>query len=366
MPRILDRLDVAVGLTPESIDHHIDYLQRRPSPPKLIDEEGNYNAGWFDRFDGEINLASSGATDLAFQTWIHFGLETKGHFIVFNMANFSKADNVAVLVCDKQTGRFEHASLTRLFPRIGVTLSSDFLAYRDEATGSAVTISPDHGEFRFSVHAHQLHIVGLARQAIAPPWTQVTRFQRHRGSLQRYGMFEIVHATLAMNDEILAIPPGTLGAYDHTVGHQRGLQAWNWLATIGVATCEQTGQTAPLGLQVTRDRAMARPVVDARKHIVWLDGQVLKIPAAEFHYAHVSAGSGETGPWTIRSPTREARWLDLVFEPKFHRQERRDGIFVKADFHQYYGTIHGRVHIDGRTWHIADWFGVTEESLLEF
>ena len=40
-------------------------------------------------------------------------------------------------------------------------------------------------------------------------------------------------------------------------------------------------------------------------------------------------------------------------------------VLVDADFNQYYGHLNGRIHLDGRTWQVQDYFAVCEDSLLE-
>ena len=57
--------------------------------------------------------------------------------------------------------------------------------------------------------------------------------------------------------------------------------------------------------------------------------------------------------------------MDLAFQPRFHRRERRYLWLVNTDFNQYYGALSGTVHIDGESWRLDEVFAVTEESLLE-
>ena len=164
---------------------------------------------------------------------------------------------------------------------------------------------------------------------------------------------------------MISIPAGTLGTFDHTVGHQRGLQSWNWVAATGRATCEEDGSTSILGLQVAKDRSDARPVVRSQKYVVWVNDTLYKVPSARFEYAYQNEAEKKTGPWRIYSEHQDGRWLDLHFEPLFHRRERKNVVLVDADFNQFYGSLNGRVHLDGRTWRIEDYFAVCEESQLE-
>ena len=366
MPRIIDALDAAVGRTPAYLDDDVDYLKLQPAPPALIGSSQRYVAGWFEHFDGVFNFEDTQALRLALQCWVHLSIDTPERFIVLNVADLGKAGQTAILVADKSTGDFTHAASTRMFGRNEVTLTEDYRRFTDPATGSFVVMDESHDRWTFSVHAGEVHLTGTARRIGGPPFTQVTRFQRMRGSLQRYGNIVIEQALLTLGGEVHVIPPGTLGTFDHTVGHQRGLQNWNWVAAVGMATCVETGERSILGIQVAQDRSQARPMVRSYKHVVWLDDQLFKIPSAGFAYDYTDAEAKETGEWRIASDEQTgSRWLDLRFVPRFHRRERKSVVLVNADFNQYYGTLSGRIHVDGRTWRVDDMFAVTEESSLE-
>ena len=344
------------------------YTALKPGPDTLIGADERYRAGWFERFDGDFNFQDTRALPISFQGWVHLSLDTPEHFIVLNLADLGKAGQTALLVADKQSRAFRHAAETRMFGRNQVVLSDSYRRFQDGATHSMVATDASHQHWRFSVHAEDVHLVGTATRVGGPPLTQVTRFQRMRGSLQRFGNLAIEHAVLSIGDRVIPIPSGTLGTFDHTVGHQRGLQNWNWLAAVGMARCHETGEESLLGVQVAKDRPLARPVVQSQKYAVWVNDQLFKIPSAHFSYGYTDAEAKETGPWRIHSTeegTDPARWLDLHFQPHFHRRERRSVVLVDADFNQYYGDLSGRVRAGGKTWIVEDFFAVCEESLLE-
>ncbi len=366
MPRIIDTLDAAVGRTPTDLDDDVDYLTLQPAPPALFGPDERYVAGWFEHFSGAFNFQDTHALQLALQAWVHLSINTPERFIVLNLADLGKAGQTAILIANKSTGDFTHAASTKMFGRNEVTLRDDFRHFVDRATGSFVATDATHDRWNFSVHVGEVHLMGTARRVGGPAFTQVTRFQRMRGSLQRYGNLIIERAMLSLDDTVIQIRPGTLGTFDHTVGHQRGLQNWNWVAAVGMSTCVETGERSILGVQVAVDRSRARPIVRSMKHAVWVDGRLQKVPTARFEYDYTNAAAKETGPWTIRSDDRSGcRWLNLHFEPRFHRRERKSVVLVDADFNQYYGILSGEVHIDGRTWLVENVFCVTEESTLE-
>ena len=365
MPRILDTLDAAAGRTPSELDLGIDYLEQVDSPERLISAEGTYNAGWFKSWQGEVNWEASSAFQMAFHRFFHLTLDTGRHFIVWNIADFHRAGNTAILVVDQSTGRFEQESITGLFGRNQVHVSSDQRLFRDAQNHSFIRVDPDDRQITFSVHAGGLHLVGVAEQALGPPLVQCTRFHRGRGSLQWYGNLRLLHGTLSIDGEVFPLPPGCLGTYDRTAGHQRGLQNWNWIASVGRARCREDGRECDLGLQVHQDRAGARPRVLSKKHAVWVDGRLHKVPTATFAYDLLDEQSRKTGPWRITSEEGQAEWLDLTLTPRFQRREHRARVLLNVDFNQYYGAISGRLRVGGRTLYFDDMFAVAEESLLE-
>ena len=364
MPRLIDMLDAAVGRSPAMVDHAVDYLRRVPGPERLVGPEGTYNAGWFEDFQGEFNFDDSSAFDMAMHRWFHVTLDTPQHFIVWNLADFSRAGNVALLVADKQTGAFEHASLTRLFNMNKVEVDPSRRHFTDPETHSFTAVDPQEERFSFSIHADHLHLSGVAERVLGPAMVQCTRFHRGRGSLQWYGCPRLLHGTLTLGERVIQLPPGCYGTYDRTMGHQRGLQGWNWIACVGMAT-GPGGERVPLGVQVARDiPGRAVPVVLAKKYIVWVDGQVHKVPEALFEYS--SDQDKESGPWRVHSGgVIGGQGLDLHFTPTFHRREQKSAGLMDADFNQYYGQVHGQVTVGGRTWTLEPTFAVTEDSRLE-
>jgi len=369
MPRLIDKLDAAAGRVPELLDDGADYQTLRPSPARLVRADGTYDAGWYERFDGALNFDDSSSFGLALQRWFHLSLNAGDYFIVCNLADLTKAANVAVLVVDKRDGRFTNRSLTRVLPTQNLDISDDLCGWRDAETGSFLNVSPDLARFDFSIRAAELHVAGAARHILGPPMVQVTRFQRGRGSLQWYGNIEIEHGIVTVDGKVHALPPGTMGLYDRTAGHQRGISAWNWIAASGIAEEEGSGRTLRMGLQVARDRTLARPRVVSHKNLVWFDGQLHKLPTPSFDYEVLSEETRDTGPWRITNDdavegSASGGW-ELTFTPSHHRRDEQHFWLVDGDFNQHYGALSGVVAVGDRRFIIRDWFAVCEESLLE-
>lgn len=362
MPRIIDKIDAAIGRTPERLDLDVDYLTCRPSPPALIDADGHYAGGWFEDWSGRLNLGDTDALDIAFHRFFHLTLNAPRHFLVWNIADFRRAGNIALLVADKETGVFEKSSAQLLFPSNTIRVDASMQRFEDPASRSFLRVDPD-GTIHFSMHCEHLHLSGVAETAVGPPFVQCTRFHRGRGSLQWYGAMRLRFGTLTLGDQVWHLPEGCLGTTDRTVGHQRGLQHWSWLASAGRARSLETGRETQIGIQVHKDGPRARPRVDSRKQIVWLDGRVTKVPTASFQYSRNAAG--ESSPWIIESDPGEESWFRLHLDPRFHRREESHGWLVAADFHQYYGPLTGQVRVFGETFELIDHFAVAEDSLLE-
>lgn len=367
MPRIIDTLDHAVGRTPDFVDTGVDYLRQVPPPDKLVGEDGTYNAGWFTHWDGQINLEASSAFDMALHRFFHLTLDAGRHYLVWNIADFGRAGNTALLIADKEGGTFEHKSLAYPLVRNRITASPDYRLFEDPASGSFIRISPDDRHFAFSIHAESLHLSGEGEHALGPPFVQCTRFHRGRGSLQWYGNYRLTHGTLVMGKQVIALPPGSLGTYDRTLGHQRGLQNWNWIAASGMARCVQTGERAELGLQLHIDRDGAKPRVDSLKQMAWIDGKLYKLPKVSFRYELLD-DDHTSGPWKIGTPGQSDHgwgWVDLTLTPRFHRREERHQVIIDADFNQYYGELSGKVAIAGRVWELERFFACAEDSRLQ-
>jgi hypothetical protein len=366
MPRLIDKLDAAVGLVPEFLDLGIDYLVRKPSPACLVGEDGTYNAGWYEAFDGALNVGDSMALDMAFQRWIHLSFDAGRYFVVCNIADFTRAGNVALLVANKESGQFQRESDSPILVKSRFSIDDDVRTFEDHKSHSFIRLSEDGARVEFSVHVGDLHFSGAARQALGPPFVQVSRFHRGRGCLQWFGCLALEHGVLSIGDRVIQLPENSLGCYDRTVGHQRGLQAWNWIAGSGVAVDEESGQRTEIGFQVACDRPAARPRVETHKSVVWVDGELHKVPSVEFEYQVLDPGKHSTTDWVVSSPQEgEGNSMLLVFKPRFHRAENRYLWLIHADFHQYYGEVTGRVQVGGRTWRLEPMFAVAEESLLE-
>lgn len=364
MPRLIDKLDAASGLVPESLSDEVDYLVQRPAPEALIQPDGTYAAGWFADFPGALNLADSSAMRMSLQRWFHLTVDAPEFFVVANLANLTRASNNALLVVNKESGRFHQASLTRMFPNAAVEVDERAARFRDRETGSFVSVGPD-GSVEIALNSGGLHLVARLRPALGPPLVQVTRFQRGRGALQWFGALEIEHGSVALHDRVIALPPGTLATYDRTVGHMRGLQNWNWLAAAGQAVDRATGARVPVAVQIAQDRAEARPRVHARKYAVWVDGRLIRLHAARFDYDLLDPEHRKTSPWRIQAEGPDDAALDVILDPRHHRREARARVLVRADFNQYYGPLSGELRVGGRRFALDGLTAVAEDSLLE-
>jgi hypothetical protein len=264
------------------------------------------------------------------------------------------------------TSRFEAASLTKLLRQNQVTISDDQRTFVDPATRSFIEEDEARGELRFSMHTDHLHLTGVMERSAGPQLVQCTRFHRGRGSLQWYGVARLKFGALTLRNEVIPLPPGALGTTDRTVGHQRGLQGWYWLASAGEAIHEASGRKVSLGMQIHRDHPdRARPAVRSMKYAVWLDGQLRKLPDAAFEPGALNEVTQTHGPWRVFNPSGEGDGVELSFTPRFHRRETRSAFLIDADFNQHYGVVEGVLTLDGERWRVPPTFSVMEDSRLE-
>ena len=340
----------------------IDYLTMRTPSPRLILPNGRYDAGWFDDFKGELNVERSSAGRWRFQRWLHIHFDTGRYFVAANVAHMSLAGNTSIVALDRETGRFHEASRTRMLWRNPVEVDPEMERFLDTESGSSIAMTRDG--VAFDIRLDGLRFEGTAEAVFERPFSQVTRYHGGAGTLQWWGNLSLDRATLTLDGQARALPPGALGAYDRSVGHRRPIQNWNWLAAVGQARDAETGEPVVLSLLASTDQALARPRISASKNNVWIDGQHLKLPEMTFRYDVIDADTWDTGPWTLTSQAPNAR-LALRFTPQHRRRERRHTpLLVDVDFNQYYGPLSGRVEARGRVLEVDGMFGLVEDSWM--
>src|SRR5262249_25416519 len=90
---------------PEARDATRDrYLEMRPSPDRMVDEQGNYIGGWYSEFTGRINPEDATGDDYTFKKWLHFNIDDPAFYVVAQLVVTDIAGNAAIAVSDKATG----------------------------------------------------------------------------------------------------------------------------------------------------------------------------------------------------------------------------------------------------------------------
>ncbi len=338
------------------------YDELRPGPEALVDNDGNYVGGWWSEWSGEINPNDASGPDSALKGWIHLSFETEDAFIVTNIADLSRAANIALLVVDKETGAFESRSLRYAFGDNVLEVSADWDELSNPADGSYSRFLDD-GSIEFGIFAEDLSFEGTAIP-FGQPLIQTTRSVPGYGWLQFYGNVEIVQATLDRGQGPEEIPAGTVGSYDRTLGHRSTIQNWNYLSAVGLAT-NNAGEEEIISLQIAKDQEGATPEIDALKYAVWLGDELFKLSDVTFDYTVLDEETRETSEWSISSPAGQDSVLDVTLRPDFHRRDQQDFLwFVHTDFNQYYGPLSGTLVHEGETWTISEIFALAEDSLL--
>jgi len=336
------------------------YVDMNPSPTRLIDDDGEYIPGWFEDFRGELNTGASRARWTPLQSWFHVQFVSATHLVVANIADLRLGGNVALLVLDRDTGQLCHGARTRLLWRNGIRHCEAYRTFEDPDTGSRLSIDERLQRVEIDMTVGGLRLVGQARAIFDRPFVQTTSYGGGRGTLQWWGCLEVEEMSLVVDGSERAIPPGTLGLYDRTLGHRRSRQNWNWLAAIG-----ETVDGERFAIQAAQDRGRAAPLRTIHKAPMWLDGELLTPSSeAKFTYAPPPGPDEVTGDWAIDLGEAPGRSASLTFRPAVRRRERTrlPGV-LRADFNQYYGELSGVVR-GRREVELRGVFAVAEDSFL--
>ena len=351
-------------LSTPRFEQRTDYMKLATPPEQLIGPDGRYRAGWYDSFDGELNVDQADAGGRRFQRWFHLHFDSDRYFVVTNIAHLNLGGNVALLVLDKETGEFHEAADTRMLWRNKIAVDDRCRRFDDPHTGSWVELSPDETTVRFRVACDGLAFEGVAKAIFERPYVQCTRYHRGNGSLQWWGNLSLETGRLFLNGAEITLPADTWGGYDRTIGHRRPVQNWNWVATIGRGVDTQTGEPVSYALSAATDQAQALPIANAAKNSLWIDGAHYKLPELMFDYEITDPASRDTGTWHLTCDGAQGS-VDLTIEPRFRRREtKQTPLLYDVDFNQYYGDLRGRVRAGGREVTIEGGFALAEDAWL--
>jgi hypothetical protein len=339
-----------------------DYSTRIPGPSSIIDSQGYYIPGWFDSFEGAHNFEDASGSDKRFQKWIHIHFETKQFFVVANIAHMGLGGNIAILLHDKKTGKTEKSSTTRYLLTNRISCDSMHSHFEDAQSGSRIHLHAD-GSVDFDVRAKTLTFQGRAVSTLGKPFIQSTVYSPGMGTLQWWGNLCLEHGSVKRAKDTLTLEPGSLGAYDRTVGHRPQEQNWNWVSAVGEALEETSDKKVTFSLQVSKEKEKAKPRVHSQKYNLWLGETHTKFDDLTIDYT-ADPQSRDTGKWKILGVGKDDS-LNLSFRPHFHRREQKwlPGL-LDIDFNQYYGTLAGRLVSAGKAYRIQKVFTVCEDSRM--
>ena len=126
------------------------YGHRSSPPRRLIQPNGEYAAGWFNHFSGELNFKDSRARQRRLQRWFHLQFETETHFIVANIAHLGLAGDTTILVMHKETGDIKKASKTSWLWSNPVAVDAKCSSFFNGKSDSSI-VQRDNGEVIFSI-----------------------------------------------------------------------------------------------------------------------------------------------------------------------------------------------------------------------
>lgn len=335
-------------------------------PRQLIRDDGNYRTGWFTHFDGDVNLSASPVAARHLHQWFFVHFDTPDYFVGMNIAHLGLGGNTGIVVLDKRSGEFSVESETGILLRNPVRISRQSRRFVDERQRAVIAIDDRDQRLDFDVRTRSLRVLGAANALFERPFVQSTRFHGGHGTLQSWGNFAISDATLQLGGRRVRIPEGTLGAYDRSLGHRRPLENWNWLVATGRANDAETGEEALFSVHLARDRAAARPQVDARKFSLWLGAHHVKLHDVRFEYAITDPTTRASSTWHVVSAPGPAE-VALTFAPLFHRRDRHHiPLLLRVDHSQYFGELSGEIVLHGKRYLVQKVFASAEDSRMIF
>ena len=341
-----------------------NYRQISSSPEKMI-EQGRYVAGWFESFDGLINVADAGPGAGRLSSWLHVTFDTPTHFVGAHLADMGIAGHTAVLIVEKEREIAHDRSKKSMLWKKKMRIDEGFTRFEDLRSDSFIAMTPTGG-VELNVSTSGLSIQARAEPAFCAPFVQTTAQPGAKGSLQWWGNLQLVEGVAIKDGHRIELPQGAFGAYDRTIGHRASIQNWNWLSTSGVATGLDSGQLVPFSMQMAKDGPRSKPPVDGHKTTIWVGDTMVKLPAITFEYERLDSDN-RTGAWVIATEEGGASGMRLTFTPRFKRRETGAIPMVyQADFNQYYGVISGEFWLPEGRYVVDDVFALTEDSYLSF
>jgi hypothetical protein len=157
-----------------------------------------------------------------------------------------------------------------------------------------------------------------------------------------------IEGTLEVGDRSLSLDPDVCVALlDIHKAHYPHHTWWNWATFAG-----RDGQGRWVALNLTRN--MIRADERWNENALWVDGRLIRLPAARFDFDKRRV----LEPWRLH--TTDAA-VDLTFRPAGQRSQRLNLGILKSSFNQPYGVFSGTVRCGEETLAIEDMVGVCED-----
>jgi hypothetical protein len=332
-----------------------DYGTMVKAPGTVVDDSGNYRAGWLESFPAVPGADRAQGSAKRFHKWFFVHFDTPDYFVGFDIVDLALGGNVGIVVLDRRTGEFKVASDSDLLWNNNVVVDGTMKHFSCWPRRSSMRHTKDR--IHFDVRAGNLRVQGFARALFERPFIQCTAFHKGHGVLQDWGNVVVEQANLWIGDEKIELPRGSFGAYDRSVGHRRPVENWNWLVAVGEAV-HDSGRKAPFAIHLAKDGPAATPHVVSDKYAVWVDGKLHKLDDVQFAVGGMSA-------WSVWSSSDASHRLDLVFEPHYHRRDRHNvPLLFRVDHSQYFGPVRGRIETPDGGWQFEKVMATAEDSKM--
>lgn len=178
------------------------------------------------------------------------------------------------------------------------------------------------------------------------PWSK-SRFQftSKQNCLKVSGDITIDSESISFNDD------KALGALDFGRGVWKRKMMWNWLSFS--ATIHDRLIGGNFGGTWTDGSGI-------NENAVFLDGKVFKLKE-EIKFIYDIKDFSK--PWKIYS---EEKTIDLEFYPEVKRIKKVNALMIKSDFKQFFGTLEGKIIVDGEEIKINNVNSTCEEHFAKW
>ncbi|HWL85101.1 MAG TPA: DUF2804 domain-containing protein [Polyangiaceae bacterium] len=328
-------------------------------PESVLDTAGNARFGAYRGTLGEIVLPRVNRLRRFFthKRWIYTFVATREVIALQAIADLGYASNAFVLVadCRSRTVLFDRGftGLPRPLVRVNDVPAASAnanmeAAFRLPGVSFGATFSRVEQQYRQRLQMRGLLWLGELVAQGPPALTVIAKVHGgHAGAvnvtqkwaaLESRGMLEVGGRSFNLN--------GGVGGVDYTNGYLARHTAWRWAFACGTVDGMRIGLNLVDGIN---------DAPGARENAVFIGDDLVPLGRARFAWTE----NDVLAPWRC---TTEDGAVDLAFTPMGAHREARDWRIVKSRFVQPVGHFSGTLRVRGKTYHVEDLPGVTEDQ----